>query len=308
MKTFIVTGATQGLGLAIAQALAQIPDHRVVLAVRDEARGQAAAAAMGGNVEALRLNLSSLAEVKRFVAAWQGPLAGLINNAGVQISNGTRFTPDGYEETIAVNHLAALSLTLGLLPHLAGGRVLFIGSGTHNPNNRTATMFGFRGARFTTIDALARGDGDAKSPRQLGMDRYATSKFLNMATAIELARRHPAEMTAFFTLDPGLMAGTGLARTSPAIARALWSSVLRWVAPLLPDTSTPERSGATAAWIMTADDLLSRSGEVFSYDRQPSARVWDQARDSEIGRRVLEESLVLLMSNKTSEEGVAKAK
>ena len=37
MKTFIVTGATQGLGLATALALAQTPDHRVVLAVRDEA-------------------------------------------------------------------------------------------------------------------------------------------------------------------------------------------------------------------------------------------------------------------------------
>jgi len=294
MKSFVVTGATQGLGLATAQALARTPDHRVVLAVRDEARGKAAAATMGDNVDVRFLDLSSLSDVKRFVAAWQDPLAGLINNAGVQITDGTRLTRDGYEETIAVNHLAALSLTLGLLPHLVGGRVLFIGSGTHNPNNRMATMFGFRGARFTTIDALARGDGDAKSPRQLGMDRYATSKFLNTVTGIELARRHPAEETAFFTLDPGLMAGTGLARTAPPIARALWSSVLRWVTPLLPDASTPERSGATAAWIMTADGLLSRSGEVFSYDREPSTLVWDQARDSEIGRRVVEESLPFL--------------
>ncbi|MGH9838723.1 MAG: SDR family NAD(P)-dependent oxidoreductase [Blastocatellia bacterium] len=294
MKTFIITGATQGLGLATAESLARNSNHRVVLAVRDADRGRKVAAAMGGNVEAHRLDLSSLAEVKQFVSAWQEPLAGLVNNAGVQIINETRRTIDGYEETIAVNHLAALALTVGLMPHLAGGRVLFIGSGTHNPDNRDTAMFGFRGARFTTIDALARGDGDATSTRQLGLDRYATSKFLNMVTASELARRYPAETTAFFTLDPGLMAGTGLARTAPQIFRVVWSSVLRWVAPLLPDTSTPARSGATAAWIMTADDLLSRNGEVFSYDREPSRRVWDRARDPETGRRVLEESLELL--------------
>jgi hypothetical protein len=45
---------------------------------------------------------------------------------------------------------------------------------------------------------------------------------------------------------------------------------------------------------MTADGLVSRSGEVFSYDRQPSVQVWDQARDSEIGTRVVEESLPFL--------------
>jgi len=293
-KSFIVTGATQGLGLATAKALARVRDHRVVLAVRDVARGQAVAAAIGDNVEVLRLDLAALADVKRFISPWQGPIAGLVNNAGVQITDGTRRTVDGYEETIAVNHLAAFSLTLGLLPHLAGGRVLFIGSGTHNPKNRTATMFGFRGAQFTSVAALASGDGGAGSFRQLGLDRYATSKFLNMVTAIEMSRRYSSETTAFFTLDPGLMAGTGLARTAPAVVRALWFSILRWVAPLLPDTSTPARSGEAAAWIMTCDDVRSRTGEVFSYNRKPSQRVWDQARDPEIGRRVVEESLTLL--------------
>ncbi len=294
MKTFIITGATQGLGLATAQSLARASEHRVLLAVRDTARGRAVAHAIGGNVEVRQVDLSSLANVDQFVAGWQEPLAGLINNAGVQITDGTRRTADGYEETFAVNHLAALSLTMGLLPYLSGGRVLFIGSGTHNPNNDSAKMFGFRGAQFTTIEKLARGEGDATSARQLGMDRYATSKFLNMVTAKELARRHPAEQLAFFTLDPGLMAGTGLARTAPAFVQMVWSSVLPILARVMPDTSTTEKSGAAAAWLMTADHLLSRTGEIFSYERELSTRVWDQANDPEIGRRVLDESLALL--------------
>lgn len=294
MPTTIVTGATQGLGLAIARSLAAVPGGRVVLAVRDAARGESVARALGGRAEVRRLDCASLADVRRFVAEWEGPLDGLVNNAGLQQVAGTQRSAEGWEETIAVNHLAATALTVGLLPHLAGGRVLFIGSGTHNPQNRTATVFGFRGARFTSVDALARGESDAASDRQRGLDRYATSKLLNMVTAMELARRIRPERTAFFTLDPGLMAGTGLARTAPAPVRLLWSTVLRWVAPLLPDTSTPERSGAAAAWLLTAPGVAARSGEVFDYERKPSTRVWAAARDEDLGRRVLDETLALL--------------
>lgn len=295
MPTTIVTGATQGLGLAIAGALAALPGHRVVLAVRDTERGAAAARRIGGDVEVRRLDCASLADVRRFVAEWQGPLAGLVNNAGVQQVAGAQRSADGHEETIAVNHLAATELAIGLLPHLDGGRVLFIGSGTHNPDNRLATLFGFRGGRYTSIAALARGDADdAASDRQRGFDRYATSKLLNMVTAMELARRIPPERTVFLTLDPGLMPGTGLARTAPAPVRVLWSTVLPWIAPLLPDTSTPERSGAAARWLLTDPSAAARSGEVFSFDCRPSTRVWPASRDPDLGRRVLDETLALL--------------
>lgn len=294
MPTTIVTGATQGLGLAIARALAALPEQRIVLAVRDVARGESIARELGGRARVRRLDCASLVDVRRFVAEWEGPLDGLVNNAGLQQVAGTQRSADGWEETVAVNHLAATALAVGLLPHLAGGRVLFIGSGTHNPGNRTATVFGFRGARFDSVAALARGESDATSDRQRGLDRYATSKLLNMVTAMELARRVRSERTAFFTLDPGLMAGTGLARTAPAPVRLLWSTVLRWVSPLLPDTSTPERSAAAAAWLLTDSAVPAQSGEVFDFEHRPSTRVWPDARAPELGRRVLDETLALL--------------
>jgi len=294
MRTFMVTGATSGLGLATAHALAKMPGTRVVLAVRDLVRGRAAAASMGDNTEAVALDLSSLADVERFVASWHGELDGLVNNAGVQITNATRYTPEGHEETFAVNHLAALALALGLLPWLSGGRVLFIGSSTHNPEIRMARLFGFRGARFTTIADAATGVSDATSVRQGGLDRYATSKFLNTVTTIELARRHSPHATAFFALDPGLMPGTALGRTWPRAIQRFGTPVIRALAPLLPDSSTAERSGATAAWIMTAQELSGRTGEVFSFDRELSRQVWDYAREPQLGRRVVDESAALL--------------
>ncbi len=293
MKTFIVTGATQGLGLAIAEELAKVPESRVVIAVRDVVKGAKVAASLGANVEVARLDCASLADVRRFVGEWRGKIAGLVNNAGVQLVGETQRTVDGYEETIAVNHLAALELTQGLIANLDGGRVVFIGSGTHDPHSRMARLFGFRGARYTDVRALARGDGDAASARQLGMDRYATSKFLNMVTAIELARR-ASGTTSFFTLDPGLMAGTGLARGSPPLLRLLWRTVLRWVAPLLPDTSTPQRSARAVAWLLTEPSVTAQNGAVFSFDRRPARRVWELARDASIGRAIVDDSLALL--------------
>lgn len=294
MKTFVVTGATQGLGLAIAKALAANPEHRVVLAVRDAARGEAVAREIGPNAAVRRLDCASLADVRRFAAEWKEPLAGLVNNAGVQITGAMRRSADGFEETIAVNHLAAFELTARLFPHLEGGRVLFIGSGTANPENRTATIFGFRGARWSSIEALARGETDATADRQAGMDRYATSKLLNMVTGMELARRVAAQRTAFLTLDPGLMAGTGLARSAPAVVRWAWANVLPRIAPLLPDTSTPERSAAAAVWLLTDPGVASRNGEVFAFDRAPSKRVWPPARDPALARAVFEETAAFL--------------
>lgn len=287
-RTFIVTGATRGLGLAITRALARLDDVRVVAAVRDPAR--AAALELGPRVEIHGLDLGSLTATRAFVAGWRGPIAGLVNNAGLQLGE-TRRSADGWEETIGVNHLAAFELTVGLLPALVGGRVLFIGSGTINPDNPFPRRLGFRGARFTSIAALARGEGEG-SERQLGRDRYATSKFLNMVTAVELARRVAPERARFYTLDPGMMPGTGLARGAPLMARVLWSTLARWLVPLMPHASTPARSAATAVAILTG--APSPSGEVFASDGQPSAHVWPPVRDLVIGRAVVDESLEFL--------------
>ena len=145
MNTFIVTGGNRGLGFEIARHLAEDPGARVVLAVRSMDRGQDAARRIGSNVEAMELDLASRDSVDSFIETWDGPIAGLVNNAGVQFADATHFTDDGIEETFAVNHLNALRLTLGLENALQGGRVMFIGSGTHNPRHPTAAPFGFRG-------------------------------------------------------------------------------------------------------------------------------------------------------------------
>ena len=287
-RTVLVTGAGRGLGLAIARSLDAIEDIQLVLAVRDVAAAEVVTRTFRRAPRIVGLDLTSLDAVAHFTAAWREPLWGLVNNAGVQLTGPTSLTRDGFEETIAVNHLAATWLALGLLPSLRGGRAIAIGSATHDPTS-WATRFGFRGGRFTSIDALARGDGDGDTDRQRGLDRYATSKLLAMTTMMELARRHSS--TTFITLDPGLMPGTGLLRSGPWYARFAWRTVMRWLVPLVPGASTPKRSAAAARRLLTED---VRSGEVYDFRARPSTQVWAPAREPALAAAIVDQTIALL--------------
>jgi NAD(P)-dependent dehydrogenase (short-subunit alcohol dehydrogenase family) len=293
MKTILLTGATRGLGLAIARTLDDANDVELVLAVRDPEQGRAIAATLRRPAEVVRLDVSSLADVERFAACWDRPLFALVNNAGVQITGATEHTTEGIERTLATNHLGPLWLTLRLLPQLRGGRALTIGSGTHDPRHPLARLTGFRGGNAElSVEALARGEIDASSDRRRGLDRYATSKLLATAATMELARRHAA--TAFATLDPGMMPGTDLARTAPWLARLAWRTLLRWLVPVLPDASTPARSASTVCALLSEARLTS--GEVYDCRGRPARWVWPIARDLAFGARVLDQSIAVLSS------------
>jgi NAD(P)-dependent dehydrogenase (short-subunit alcohol dehydrogenase family) len=257
-RPLVVVGASTGLGRATARLLAA--DHPVIAAGRDVAATRAAVPA----AEVLPVDLARLADVRRLAAdlAARGPIAGLVCNAGVQDAGAPSFTADGHETTFAVNHLAHTALVLHLLPAFApGARVVFVGSGTLDPDKALARRTGYRGGRYTSARALAAGDGDpAVSDAQRARDRYATSKLCNVLTMRALAARVPAARVAFHAIDPGLMAGTGLARQMPWYARAVWHSLMRAFVPLLPGGSTPARSARVIRQLLVDPALAGRTG------------------------------------------------
>src|SRR4051812_13006411 len=127
-RTVVVTGANSGIGRVAARELARA-GARVVLAVRDTAKGQQAAADMPGATEVRTLDLTDLASVRAFAEAWDGDLDVLINNAGVMAVPEGR-TKDGFELQIGTNHLGHFALTNLLLPQVTD-RVVTVASGAH---------------------------------------------------------------------------------------------------------------------------------------------------------------------------------
>ena len=124
-QTYVITGATGGIGSITAKVLAG-KGARVILAVRNEEKGQVIAASMRGDVEVRHLDLADLSSVRDFSDSFTDPIDVLINNAGISIPP-LRRTVDGFESQIGTNHLGHFALTNLLLPRISN-RVVTIGS------------------------------------------------------------------------------------------------------------------------------------------------------------------------------------
>ncbi|MGY4712430.1 oxidoreductase [Mycolicibacterium sp. CBM1] len=126
-RTTIVTGANSGLGLVTARELARVGAH-VILACRNTAKGNEAAATMSGDVDVRELDLQDLASIREF-AAGIDTVDVLINNAGI-MAVPYALTKDGFESQIGTNHLGHFALTNLLLPKITD-RVVTVASFMH---------------------------------------------------------------------------------------------------------------------------------------------------------------------------------
>jgi NAD(P)-dependent dehydrogenase (short-subunit alcohol dehydrogenase family) len=201
-RTFVVTGANSGIGLAAARELARA-GGRVVLAVRDPARGEQAAATIAGDAEVRRLDLADLASVRAFADAWDAPIDVLVNNAGVMATPEQR-TKDGFELQIGTNHLGHFALTNLLLPHVTD-RVVTVASGAHRAGS----------IRFDDLN-WERG----RYQRWLA---YGQSKLANLLFTLELQRRLAEAGSAVRAVaaHPGWAATNLQSHTASALQNAL---------------------------------------------------------------------------------------
>ena len=167
-RSFIVTGANSGIGRAAASVLARA-GASVTLAVRDLAKGEAAAATMTGRVSVRHLDLASLASVRSFAASIDEPFDVLVNNAGVMAVPLER-THDGFEMQIGTNHLGHFALANLLLP-LIRERIVVVSSEMHRRGRVELEDLNWQTRRYQAWDA------------------YAQSKLANLLFAHELERR-----------------------------------------------------------------------------------------------------------------------
>ncbi|MCH8036782.1 MAG: SDR family NAD(P)-dependent oxidoreductase, partial [Proteobacteria bacterium] len=178
-KTCLVTGANTGIGKETARELAA-RGAQVIMVCRNREKGEAALGDIvettgNENVVLLLADLASLEQVRSLGAQVNRDyprLDVLINNAGLQLWD-RHVTPDGYEETFAVNHLAPFLLTHLLLPSLqAAGtaRIVNVSSGMH------------WGGRIHLNDLM-------RERRYSSSRVYAQTKLANVLFTYELARR-----------------------------------------------------------------------------------------------------------------------
>ena len=201
-RTVIVTGANSGIGLVAARELARA-GAQIVLAVRDEARGREAAAAIDGTTDVRRLDLADLASVRAFADGWDGEIDVLINNAGV-MAVPERRTADGFEMQIGTNHLCHFALTNLLLPRIRD-RVVTVSSGAH------------RAGRIR-LDDLNWEQGGYQRWRA-----YGQSKLANLLFTSELQRRlaESGSSVRAVAAHPGYAATNLQNRTENVVQNAL---------------------------------------------------------------------------------------
>lgn len=240
----IVTGASSGIGVAIARALAAA-GAEVTLAVRDVVAGARVAARIapaGGHMPAVeRLDLLSCGSIRAFAVRWGArPLDLLIHNAGVMAVPFAR-SEDGFEHQMAVNYLAPFLLSEWLLPALraaAPARIIILSSGAHHQATLRLDDLDYRLRVYDRFEA------------------YGHAKLCANLLAVEYSRRHAGDGVTMTAVTPGGVP-TGLGR-HVAFADAVR---LGWVRPdgSLPRgvIKTPAQGAASPLWAAIAAETAA---------------------------------------------------
>jgi NAD(P)-dependent dehydrogenase (short-subunit alcohol dehydrogenase family) len=253
-KRAIVTGASSGIGVETARALASAGAD-VTLAVRDTAAGAKVAEEIGGQVSVAPLDLSDLASVDGFVRAWSGPLHILVNNAGVMAVQELTMSASGHEIQFATNHLGHFSLAVGLhgaLAEAGGARVVSVSSGGHL---RSPVIFDDIDYAFRDYDPFGA---------------YGQSKTANVLFAVEATKRWADDGITANALMPGGIA-TPLQRHLPAHYAEQALTAFRAAGT---DFKTVEQGAATST-LLAASPLLNGVGGRYFEDCN-QARVVDR--------------------------------
>ncbi|MGW1546860.1 SDR family NAD(P)-dependent oxidoreductase [Streptomyces sp. NPDC002346] len=237
-RTAIVTGATSGIGVETARALA-LAGARVVLAARRAGAAAEIAARLReqtGNdlIEARGLDLADPRSVRRFTDAWTGPVHILVNNAGIMALPELARTPYGWEQQLNTNFLGHFALVHGLeaaLAEASGSRVVCLSSAAHL---RSPVVFDDLHFRFRPYDPWLS---------------YAQSKTADVLLAVGITCRWSERGVRANAVHPGII-HTELQRH------------IQWDTAGLP-LKTVAQGAATSVLLATAPELDGLGGAYY---------------------------------------------
>jgi NAD(P)-dependent dehydrogenase (short-subunit alcohol dehydrogenase family) len=247
----VVTGASSGIGVETARALASA-GAAVTLAVRNVEAGAKVANGIADKlpagtpaVQVAPLDLADPVSVAGFVRSWSGPLHILVNNAGVMALPQLTRTAAGYEMQFATNHLGHFALAAGLHKSLAdagGARVVSVASIGHL---FSPVVFDDLHYRFRPYDQWTS---------------YGQSKSANVLFAVGAAQRWADDGIAVNALMPGNVASTALARHMGADDLATFGEQTELG---LPPVKTVDQGAATSALLAASPDVEGVTGRYY---------------------------------------------
>ncbi|KAL9257678.1 Protochlorophyllide reductase, chloroplastic-like protein, partial [Drosera capensis] len=301
----IVTGASSGLGLAAAKALAETGKWHVIMACRDFLKTERAAKSAGitkENYTIMHLDLASLDSVRQFVENFRQsgrPLDVLVCNAAVYLPTAREptFTAEGFELSVGTNHLGHFLLSRLLMNDMQKSdypskRMIIVGSITGNTNTLAgnvppkANLGDLRGLAggLTGLNSSAMIDGGDFD----GAKAYKDSKVCNMLTMQEFHRRfHEETGITFASLYPGCIATTGLFREHIPLFRFLFPPFQKYITK---GYVSEEEAGKRLAQVVS-DPSLTKSGVYWSWNKTSASfenQLSQEASDPEKARKVWE--------------------
>ncbi|KAK4727964.1 hypothetical protein R3W88_032881 [Solanum pinnatisectum] len=303
----VITGASSGLGLATAKALAETGKWHVIMACRDFLKAERAAKSAGmpkENYTIMHLDLASLDSVRQFVDNFRrsgNPLDVLVCNAAVYqpTAKEPSFTAEGFELSVGTNHLGHFLLSRLLIDDLKQSdypskRLIIVGSITGNTNTLAGNVP--PKANLGDLRGLARGLDGLNSSAMIdggdfdGAKAYKDSKVCNMLTMQEFHRRYHEETgITFASLYPGCIATTGLFREHIPLFRLLFPPFQKFITK---GFVSEAESGKRLAQVVS-DPSLTKSGVYWSWNKNSSSfenQLSEEASDVEKARKVWEVS------------------
>lgn len=293
-KAWVITGPTSGIGYQTALHLAE---HGIVILVGRDASKLAAVKAKieskGGEAVTVLADLSDIVSARRAageISALGLPIGGVLNNAGIMPMKPFT-TAQGWDGAFATNHLGPLAFTEALVPTLdANTNIVFICAAVEDPARKIATRAGFRGSRYISAEAAARGEYLPGGSSRVAFDAYATSKQGNLASVFSLAREH--RNLRFRGVEPGVNPGSNLGREMGPVIGAM-SKGLAPILSLMPYYSTPKKAARVITKIVT--DPSEATGIYYNEKGEPM-RASEQVSDPTFSDRYLAESRALIAS------------
>jgi NAD(P)-dependent dehydrogenase (short-subunit alcohol dehydrogenase family) len=304
-KAYVITGPTSGIGRVTALELAK--HGQIVLVGRNREKLnqlQREIERKGHHAVTVLCDLSDMASVWRAateIITLRLPIVGLLNNAGIMQTRPTKNSL-GWDMSFVTNHLGPFALTEALAPSLPdGANVVFVVSAVEDPERKPAVTAGFRGGRYISAEASARGEWKPGGAKRPGFDAYATSKQAILVAAMAFARETPR--LHFSAAEPGLNPTTGLGGgDAGAFVRFLQRFVIPLLVPLLMPfikiLSTPKRAARMITKILT--DAPGQTGVYYDEGGRPM-QCSTLARDPKFQDRVVAETRALLATGQTTD-------